>query len=98
MAASTKPTSRWVSSYSDKSDQWVQARIEYLEGLERISGTGSIPRRKEIRTLRVELLDRKKKAQVATEEAEAAAAALPDNEATSPAGTVPEPQLSSPLR
>lgn len=91
MAASTKHTSRWVSSYSDKSDQWVQARLEHLEGLELLSSTGSIPRRKEIRTLRVELKDRKNKAQAAPEAAEAPPAALPGI-------AVAEPQLSSPLR
>lgn len=60
MAAATKPTSRWVSSYSDKTLEWVQARLEHYEGLERISRTGSLTRRREIRQLRVELLNRKK--------------------------------------
>lgn len=67
MAASTKPTSSWVSSYSDKTDEWVRARLEFLENNERISRTGSIPRRREIRLLRVELLTRKKAVLAAAE-------------------------------
>lgn len=79
MAASTKHTSVWVSSYSDKKDEWVQARLEHLEGLERLSLNGSIPRRKEIRTLRVELINRRKKA-----EPDPDAADLPAQAATNP--------------
>lgn len=67
MAAATKITSAWVSSYSDKTDEWVRARLEYLDNLERISRTGSIPRRRDIRKLRVELLERKKAAVAAVE-------------------------------
>lgn len=73
MAASADPTSAWVSSYSDKSDDWVLARLEFLENLERTSHGGSIPRRKKIRELRVEVLTRKR---IALQRA-ALAAALP---------------------
>lgn len=62
MAASTKPTSPWVSSYSDKTDDWLRARLEYLGEKELISLCGSTLRRKEIRDLRVALLGRKKAA------------------------------------
>ncbi len=62
MAASTKPTSPWVSSYSDKTDDWLLARQEYLEEKELISLTGSTLRRQEIRDLRVTLRKRKKAA------------------------------------
>ena len=62
MAASTSPTSEWVSCYTDKKDDWVRARLEHLEGKEKLSLTGSTVRRKEIRALRVELRDRKEAA------------------------------------
>lgn len=67
MAATTNPTSLWVSSYSDKTDEWVRARLEFLENNERISRSGSIPRRREIRLLRVEVLNRKKAALLANQ-------------------------------
>ena len=77
MAASTKPSSPWVSSYSDKTDEWVRARLDYLEGKEKISKAGSVPRRKEIRVLRVELLTRKKAVLAATEALDGAAVTVP---------------------
>ena len=67
MAATTPPSSRWVSTYSDKTDEWVRARLEYFENKEWQSHIGSIPRRKEIRVLRVELSERKKAALAAAE-------------------------------
>lgn len=83
MAASTKPTSPWVSSYKDKTDDWVRARLEHLEGKEKISKAGSMPRRKEIRELRVELLGRRKAAEGDT-------GALNGTAAPVPASSVPQ--------
>lgn len=65
MAAKTPPTSAFVETYADKTDEWVKARLEYLEGKERISHAGSILRRKEIWALRVEKRTRKEAADLA---------------------------------
>ena len=87
MAATTLPSSRWVSTYTDKTAEWVQARLEYLENKEWQSRSGSIPRRKEIRGLRVELSERKKAALAA-----AAAALVPVTDpVVEPAPALPGP-------
>jgi hypothetical protein len=91
MAASTNYTSSYVSSYSDKTDEWVRARLEFLDNNERISSKGSIPRRKEIRQLRVELLTRQK---AAAQLAAAQGGAAP----TSLVSPVMSPQPAHPVR
>ena len=82
MASTTSPSSLWVASYSDKTDEWVRARLEYLEDKERISLAGSLTRRKEIRRLRVEVQDRKKAAVLV--QATVAAASAPARSALVP--------------
>lgn len=64
MAATTSPTSPWAETYSDKSDDWVKARLESFEEKEKLSVAGSITRRQEIRKLRVELKNRKAAAEL----------------------------------
>lgn len=76
MAATTSPTSPWAETYHDKSDEWVLARLENFEAKEKLSVAGSIPRRKEIRLLRVER-DNRKKAALAAAEGAAASGAVP---------------------
>jgi hypothetical protein len=62
MATNIPTTSAYVSSYTDKTDDWLKARLAIKENEERLSHKGSIPRRKEIWAIRKELLDRKKAA------------------------------------
>ena len=70
MAAATNPTSRYVETYKDKTAEWVKARLEHLQDLENRSRTGSIPRRQEIRLLRVEYRNRTTAAEAAGESIE----------------------------
>lgn len=81
MASTTLPTSSYVSSYSDKTDEWVRARLEFQENNELVSSKGSIPRRKEIRELRVEVMNRKKAALAIAQAANGAPAATQDGAA-----------------
>lgn len=97
MAATTPPSSRWVSTYSDKSDEWVRARLEYFENKEWQSRGGSIPRRKEIRVLRVELSERKK-AVLAAEAAEAAGVSTLADPVTLPEPATAPPGLMGALK
>lgn len=55
MAFLTPHTSASIATYTDKTIDWLIARLEYLAEAESRSVSGSILRRKEIRFLRVEI-------------------------------------------